>query len=268
MVRDRPASLAEAYSAGRSNSIGFLRWAFAAAVIVYHGYIIAAFTRNPIDRELGGNLGRTAVDRFFVLSGFLVARSYRSSRGIADFLWKRALRIYPAFWLCLTLTVVLFAPLSWLHSHGDLDHYWDVHPWRYLTRNWTLHLHSAQIPGTFRDTRLAAKTHVGIPNGSLWTLFYELRCYLVVGALGVAALLCAAVRPLTDRNLALLLFAFLVGSCLALYAERVTLDDQVGLACIVAVLLVVRWQGNFGTLAIVPLGYAILWLRARAGERS
>lgn len=296
-----PTSVADAYRSGNPNSIGFLRWVFASAVIVYHGYIIAAYTQDPIRRNLNLALGRTAVLCFFVLSGFLVARSYRSSSGFFDFLRKRVLRIYPGYWLALWVTILVLGPLSWIHSHGTYHNYKHSQPWLYFTQNWTLRVNYNVLPGTFSDTAAARKIHLVSANGSLWTLIYEFRCYLVVGVLGVAGILWArkslvllltaflgilvlthdllvslqpdnkaaaailgnVLQPLADDNLASLLFAFLVGTCMALHAERVVLDDRLGIASIAAVLLVARWHGNFDTLAIVPLCYAVLWLGTR-----
>ncbi len=296
-----PILVADAYASGRANSLGFLRWVFACAVIVYHGYIIAAVTQDPVRRHLDITLGRTAVLCFFLLSGFLVARSYRDSTGLFDYLRKRVLRIYPAYWLALWVTICVLAPLSWIHAHGTYHNYRASRPWRYFEQNWTLYLHHNSLPGTYRGTPAAHAIHLYSPNGSLWTLRYEFICYLVVGAIGVAGVLWArrssvlvltgvlgvlvlardivvalepdnanarrilghVLEPLADANMASLLLAFLVGTSLALYAERVVLDDRLGLAAIVAVLLVARWHGSFGTLALVPLCYAILWLGTR-----
>jgi peptidoglycan/LPS O-acetylase OafA/YrhL len=62
----------------RSNSIGFLRLFFAAIVIWSRAFEIGGFSLDPISRLTGGALsaGYIAVGGFFVLSGFLITRSY------------------------------------------------------------------------------------------------------------------------------------------------------------------------------------------------
>ncbi|HEY7134852.1 MAG TPA: acyltransferase [Acidimicrobiia bacterium] len=62
--------------------------------------------------------GRFGVDIFFVLSGFLVVRSWRATRARSggfvaaarDFARRRALRILPAYWVSLAILVPLTAP--------------------------------------------------------------------------------------------------------------------------------------------------------------
>ena len=69
----------------------------------------------PSSREfffdhLGLSLAEMAVDVFFVTSGFLVAGSLVNRGEVIAFLWARALRIYPAIWVMLILTVFVLAP--------------------------------------------------------------------------------------------------------------------------------------------------------------
>ena len=294
-------SVESAYRRGTSNSIGFLRWVFASAVIFYHGYIIAAFTVNPISQRVHIPLGDTAVDCFFLLSGFLIARSVRSSSGIFDFMFKRVLRIFPGFWLCLVVTAGLLAPLSWLHNHGSLVGFPSARPWTLLTKNWTLTLEKQWIPGVFIDTAGFAHANINSAIGSAWSLIYEFKAYIVVGLLGAVGILWrqrivtavltfllggmqvaavvavgagtkpalinrgfgALLAPLGDPSMMRLIFTFLVGTCFALYADRIILRDRTGIACIIAILLIGEAGTGFIVLAMPLAAYVVLWLGAR-----
>lgn len=48
--------------------------------------------------------GCGAVNVFFLLSGFLSAMTLREDTRVLDYLKKRAVRLYPAYWACLLLT--------------------------------------------------------------------------------------------------------------------------------------------------------------------
>ncbi|MEQ8841762.1 MAG: acyltransferase family protein [Acidimicrobiales bacterium] len=99
--------------AGRVRGLDGLR-AIAALAIVFHhvGFQSGATYRQEI---WGGYLGRLdiGVPVFFALSGFLLFRPIAASvlddtplRPALEHLWRRAMRIYPAFWVALTLIVV------------------------------------------------------------------------------------------------------------------------------------------------------------------
>ena len=100
------------YAVGRDNNFNLIRLVAALSVIFSHSVAVLGL---PPQREfffdrLGLSLGEMAVDVFFVTSGFLVAGSLINRRNLVAFLWARALRIYPALWVMLALTVFVLAP--------------------------------------------------------------------------------------------------------------------------------------------------------------
>jgi peptidoglycan/LPS O-acetylase OafA/YrhL len=297
-----PVSLDDSYSRSRPNSLNFIRWVLAAAVIFYHGYIIAAMSRNPLSRNLNVSPGPTAVLGFFLLSGFLISRSVKTSSSFGNYLWRRIIRIFPGYWVCLIVTAFVIGPLSWLHANGTLHGYRAAKPWLFVWDNKFLKLNRPAINGVFTQTRMYAVTHSIPTNGSLWTLRYEFICYVVVGVLGVVGLLwtrrvfmlCltalvglvllmqavvtavgpaspqlskvlgpALLDPFSDPNVLRFFFAFFVGACFALYAERIIIDDRLGLASFAAFLLIARWHGPTEVLGALPMLYAMLWLGQR-----
>ena len=171
----------------RSNAIGFLRLFFAGAVLWSHAYGIGGFGYDPIGRiDRGLIAGLLAVGGFFVLSGFLITRSYETVNNVFRFVWHRILRIFPAFWVCLAVTAFVFAPIAYFHERGTLARFLSGPdaPLTYVSRNALLVIAQPGIRRLFG--------HLPGPldfNGSLWTLAYEFGCYMAVAALGLAGML-------------------------------------------------------------------------------
>ena len=188
----------------RSNSIGFLRFLFAATVVWSHAFPLGGFGADPLYR-LNFNApttGLLAVGGFFVLSGFLIARSYETVSSLGRFIWHRFLRIFPAFWVCLGVTAFGLAPLAFAYQHGTLHHYFAEvpAPLSYVTSNFLLAIYQQRIGTVF--------AHVPNPfdtNLSLWTLTPEFFCYLCVATLGIVGVIRRA--PAAVGIIALLLFA-------------------------------------------------------------
>jgi peptidoglycan/LPS O-acetylase OafA/YrhL len=187
-----------------SNGIGFLRFLFAATVIWSHAFPLGGFGEDPLNR-LNFNAPTTgflAVGGFFVLSGFLITRSYETVSSVGRFIWHRFLRIFPAFWVCLFVTAFGLAPLAFAYQHGTLHHYFAEVPaaWSYVTSNFLLAIYQQRIGTVFAHLPSPFNT-----NLSLWTLNPEFFCYLSVAALGTAGVTRRA--PAAVGIVAALLFA-------------------------------------------------------------
>lgn len=168
----------------RVNSVNALRLALAGLVLISHTLTLAGGT-DPLGDLTGGvvDLGTVAVDGFFALSGFLIARSFVTSPSVGRFLWRRALRIFPGFWVCLVATVAVFLPLAQLLQYGTLAGFPLTGPDSaigYLVTNAALYIDQFSVRGLFDGQAV---------NGSLYTLFYEFLCYLGVAVAGVLGLL-------------------------------------------------------------------------------
>jgi peptidoglycan/LPS O-acetylase OafA/YrhL len=184
----RVEPLSTLYERGTPNSIGFLRFLLASLVIISHSFRLGGFGAEPLSWNRDGNLGRVAVACFFILSGFLISRSYVTSRSPLRYLWQRVLRILPGYWVCLAVIAFGFAPL----------HYWLVHhelglsgflapsggPLEYVTANFWLAQRLGSVDGLPTGIPMP-----GFFDGALWSLVYEFRCYLAVGAIGLLGLL-------------------------------------------------------------------------------
>lgn len=170
--------IADAYAPRRPNLLNVIRLLLAVGVIVWHS---TSLTGKPYDGVAAEFLGAVFVDGFFAVSGFLILRSWVRNPKVAEFLAARALRIFPAFWLCLVVTGLLFAPLSQLLAGSSPGFQADNA--LYIVRNAALWIFQFGIQDTLQDV-----PYPGVWNGSLWTLAWEFLCYLAVLGLGLLGL--------------------------------------------------------------------------------
>lgn len=170
------------FSEGRDNNFDLLRFALATLVIFSHCYpLMRQGGSEPLGRLTRGQAdgGSIAVDFFFAISGFLIVRSWTRSASVRDYLKKRVLRIYPGFLVALLFGVVVIAPLGGMPLKS-LVYQRDALQSIYRP---LLFRHIVSVRGVFADN-----PSPGNINGSLWTIRFELACYLLVvlgGLLGM-----------------------------------------------------------------------------------
>ncbi|MEO8345820.1 MAG: acyltransferase [Betaproteobacteria bacterium] len=168
---------------GRDNNFQLIRLLSAAAVVLFHSYALTNhWTDEPLWKRVPDlNLGALGVAGFFLISGFLVTKSWLSRERVLPFVAARALRIYPALLAAVVLTLVLAgasSALDWGAFLGDPQ-----------TIDYVLHVAPAwemkhRLPGAFPTNPIPHDV-----NGSLWTLPVELRLYVAVLVVGAAGLL-------------------------------------------------------------------------------
>ena len=214
---------------------------------------------------------------FFTLSGFLVAGSMERSRTLEGFATLRVLRIVPALAVEILLsvfllgTVVTTLPLK--DYFGDpktrlylLNVFGDVH---YL------------LPGVFSNN-----PRPNTVNLSLWTVPYELMCYvmlMVLAAVGFFRRRKLFATTVLSLNLALwayyfitkpdgpgtssvmtlpglaLVIAFLAGNMIYLYRDRIPLRRWLaGMAVLLSFALLA--EHRLMVLAVIPAAYLTVWL--------
>ena len=244
------------YAVGRDNNFNLIR--FLAALSVLFGHSVAVLglpsSREFVFDHLGFSLAEMAVDVFFVASGFLVTASLINRGSLIAYLWARALRIYPALWVMLALTVFGLAPA--LTTLPLADYFSAPKTWEYFAKCATV-LGGVRysLPGVFETM-----PRKGEFNGSLWTLPIEFRLYLYLAAGWFVFALTPAIRvraltvlapPATVVFLGLILegrffaatfnaadirvFMFLAGSTLYLWRDHVPMGRGLlfaALACL------------------------------------
>ena len=152
-----------------TNSLNLIRFACASAVLFSHtGWM----SQHDVSWVRG--LGPKAVVIFFGISGFLLSRSLSFDTSPRKYLWNRFLRIYPGFMLMLISTAILIAPLSFLLSGGKLLEWNWENSIKYVVSNSLIHISTQTIGST------PSNHGFNNWNPSLWTLQYEILCYLLL----------------------------------------------------------------------------------------
>jgi peptidoglycan/LPS O-acetylase OafA/YrhL len=154
---------AVATKAVRVTELDLLRFIAALSVVFYHctfrGY---AAHLSPVSYPLLAPVtkyGYLGVQLFFLISGFVILMT-ASSGSLRRFAVSRFVRLYPAFWVCCTITFLLSAAIG--------------------PPRWAVSLRQYAVNMTMLSG------FVGVPSidGVYWSLFVELRFYaLVAGVL-------------------------------------------------------------------------------------
>ena len=99
----------------RANEIDLLRFLAALAVVLFHyafrGYAAHSSSMPYPLLEAVAKYGSYGVELFFLISGFVILMS-ASGGSLKHFVISRIVRLYPAFWVCCTLTWVVLQFVS------------------------------------------------------------------------------------------------------------------------------------------------------------
>ena len=160
-------------SKGKTNGFDYLRFLLAIGVLLWHSFGIqngrawldTALLTHPI-LQLAVTL---ILPMFFALSGFLVTSSLARTKSIKTYLIFRALRIGPALAVEVTLAAILLGALvtalplnEYFLSSGVYTYFLNI-----------VGLVHYELPGVFHEN-----VYPRVVNGSLWTVPYELECYV------------------------------------------------------------------------------------------
>jgi peptidoglycan/LPS O-acetylase OafA/YrhL len=149
----------------RVNNFDLLRLLAALQVAFFHSarHLDLALDRDNVAVLLGRAL--PGVPIFYVISGFLISLSWERNHALGQYARNRFLRIYPALWMCLGVSV---AAAAWFGGVGFLRV--EAGPW--LLAQLTI--------AQFYNPDFLRPYGVGVLNGSLWTIPVELQFYLLL----------------------------------------------------------------------------------------
>ncbi|WP_085310528.1 acyltransferase family protein [Planktotalea arctica] len=159
-----------------SNNYDFIRLVAATLVIVGHAYALLALPGTPVFFRV--SVSTYAVKVFFVLSGYLVVKSWVHDPHVWRFIAKRGLRILPALAGVVVLSAVVMGPF--VTTLGLYEYFTHLQFWLYFSNLRFLIAYS--LPAVFMDN-----IYPYAVNGSLWSLPAEVFMYILVMLTGILA---------------------------------------------------------------------------------
>ncbi|WP_394352861.1 acyltransferase family protein [Flavivirga algicola] len=152
------------------NNFDFLRVVFAITVAVAHLIELSEVEIFQPYEVLFNT--RLAINGFFIISGFLIAKSYESSKTIKEYVFKRIRRIVPAYFFLIIFCAVSFFLIS---KNSAANYFLSSQFWEYLAANLTFQNYIEPcLPGVFEGNMICAV------NGALWTIKVEEAFYLLI----------------------------------------------------------------------------------------
>ena len=262
----------------RRNAFDVLRLIFAVTVAVIHGMDIHTGSQPFWENTSVGDL---ALDGFFILSGFLVTRSYLRLDSPLRYAWHRFLRIMPGFWVCLLVVAFVAAPVAAVLQGMPAATAFTEAPsaLRFVLVNSGLLMLQYEIGGIL-DPGVAD----GSFNGALWTLFFEAACYALVLGLGVLGLLRhhrwtvlavagvfavvtvlqeAGVETMVNDRVLRLGFVFVLGMVAYRFSDRIPTRGALVLVAVAVFGVSLFLFQDYRVLGAAPLTYVFFWLGTR-----
>lgn len=177
-------------SSAGNNSFGLVRLFAAMAVVISHGWVVTGGVHavEPLEAFTGYPLGAHAVHVFFTVSGLLVAASFDRRPSIVSFGAARIFRIYPGL---IAATIGVFLVCALFASSAGFAEIIKGSIIGYFAKILVGLAGSGAIPGVFETLPYA-----GGVNVPLWTLKYEVLCYISLALIMAVIVRTKLVPPL------------------------------------------------------------------------
>ncbi len=158
-----------------NNNLDLIRIILASAVIFGHGPLLngpSFFWTDFVTLIFNYTYSAAlAVKIFFFISGLVVTNSYFTRRDSFYFIISRIFRILPALFFVLIVSVFVFGPI--LTKLSIKDFFLNIDNLKYIAKN-MIFLTDYHLSGMFTNNY-----YPNAVNGSLWSLRYEIGCYIV-----------------------------------------------------------------------------------------
>jgi peptidoglycan/LPS O-acetylase OafA/YrhL len=263
-----------AITKNRPSGFDYMRIVLALSVICWHSLLISYGTDTTagVWGRVLQPLSLLIVPMFFALSGFLVAGSLERSRSLVGFLGLRVFRIMPALVVEVLLSALILGPLLTTASLGSYfaDPVLHSYFWNILG---DIHY---KLPGLFQQNP------TDLVNGQLWTVPYELVCYILLSVLTVvgivrrrafllgflvlyyaAQLANTLLRAQTDYQGAggsSIVMAFITGVVFYRYRERIPWSRGLFLAMLIVSVVLPMFLPKGMRFAAIPITYVTVYL--------
>lgn len=237
-----------------------MRVSLAGSVLFWHSYQISYGTPAALDfwRTPAGFLLQLILPMFFALSGFLVSGSLERNRDLRKFLTLRVIRIYPALWVEVLASALVLGPIVTSYTVRQYFACRELFTYFFNTVGWIHYF----LPSVFLDNALPR-----VVNTSLWTVPFELECYVVLPVLVLLGFM-------RSRVVSLAMFVactVLVFGYLSYMGQNGTpagaINGRVLVLCFVAGSIMFRLREFLpfnGKLAILSVALSIVMLRYNA----
>ncbi len=161
---------------GHPSGFDYMRISLAVSVLLWHSYLTSYGFAAALDfwRTPAGFILQGILPMFFAVSGFLVSGSLERNRDLRKFLTLRFIRIYPALCVEVFVSALVLGPIV---TSFPLHEYFTSKTFFIYIMNTTGWIHYL-LPGVFLNNPFQ-----GIVNTSLWTVPYELECYILLSVL-------------------------------------------------------------------------------------
>jgi peptidoglycan/LPS O-acetylase OafA/YrhL len=270
-----------------STGFDYLRIGLATSVVLVHSFQVAygPGIQDDIANSNFHFLVNSILPVFFALSGFLVAGSLERNN-LVTFGALRVLRIVPALGVEILLSALIIGAI--FTALPLADYFSSPGFWVYFL-NIVGVIHQ-QLPGVF-----GANPYPDVVNISLWTIPFELECYIALAVLSVvfrrskvfflivplAIVLIATAKGVYQYGIhyhhvqgeehhlggRALVVSFLFGVNVYLWRDKLPYSDVIGILCLVSGFVLISFY-RLQYSGMAPLAYATVWIGLKDIPRS
>lgn len=264
-----------AFSESHDNNFNLIRIAAALGVFISHCFPLSGYS-------FGGKpqlLGFLSLNVFFIISGFLVTKSYFNRESTFSYFRARALRVFPALFVAVIYSVFV---IGLVFSTLPINEYLrELAVYEYFFKNSLLILPSTPdyLPSVFLESKYRPTV-----NAPLWSLPYEIWCYLILAFLAIVTsarqnvtlfsivvvsilIICYGVFAtnyvlgtsqyaiLLDKEAYRLAAMFLLGVAAYLFKDYIKLSHWIVAIILIVIILSSSYRPIFVTFTYVALAY-------------